>query len=302
MKIGIVGGGALGLTFAAALAAANDVVVLVRRDELAERIARAGIAIVDGDGATVVRAGASTEPRALADRDALIVAVKTYATQSALAPLRDLLPARTLVASIQNGLDFVADAMRALPRARLVAGSTTQGAIALGPARVRPIGRGTTVFARLDDTTPTSGELAEAFRRAGVAASVADDIRSVLWRKLIVNVAINPLAALSARTNGAIADDPDLVPLARALAAEAAAVAAAEGITIENAWALVEGAARATAANRNSMLQDLDAHRRTENDAIGGAILRHAAAHGIATPLTAAIVALVRAHERGAGR
>jgi 2-dehydropantoate 2-reductase len=298
MRIGILGGGALGLTFAAALASAHDVVVLVRRRELAERIVGDGIALVDAGETEHVRVEASVEPRALADREALIVAVKAYATRTALAPLRDLVRAETLIVSVQNGLDFEHEAREALPTARLAAGSTTQGAILLGPGRIRAIGSGTTTIAREDRAHPTSDELAAAFADAGVTANVVDDIRPVLWRKLIVNAAINPLGALAARPNGAVASDPDLAALARDLTTEAAAVAAAEGVAVDDPWMLVEGAARATAANRNSMLQDLDAGRPTENEAIGGALLRRAAAHGLSVPTTAAITALVRARER----
>ena len=298
MKIGIVGGGAIGLTFAAALAAAHDVIVLVRRAEVADTLAHDGIALtVDGE-TTYVPVRATLDAAAFADRDAVIVAVKAYATRDALAPLRGILPPHTLVASIQNGLDNDAAAREALPGARVVAGSTTQGAVALGPGRVRPMGRGTTTFARDDAAEPSSDALAAGFRAAGLDARVADDIAPVLWRKLVINAAINPLGALTGRLNGAMTTDPDLAPLARTLAEEAAAVAAAEGVPIADPWTLVEGAAGATAANRNSMLQDLDAGRPTEIDAITGALVRRAAAHGIAVPLTATIAHLVAARER----
>jgi 2-dehydropantoate 2-reductase len=299
VKIGVVGAGGIGLTLAAALAAAHDVVVLARRDEVAEAIARDGIALVSAEGEVRhVAVRATTDPRALADRDAVLVAVKAYATQAALTPLRGVLPPHALVASVQNGLDNDAAARAALPGARIVAGSTMQGAIGLGPGRVQPIGRGATIFGRDDGASPTSGELAAAFAAAGLDARVVDDATPLLWRKLVVNAAINPLGALARRTNGDVVSDPDLVPLARSLVAEAVAVAASAGVEIDDAWAIVEAAGRASAANRNSMLQDLDAGRPTEIDAISGAIARRAAAHGIAVPLTVAMARLIRARGR----
>lgn len=298
MKIGIVGGGAIGLTFAAALVAVHDVVVLVRRREVADALTRDGIALTGDDETTHVPVRATLDAAAFADRDAVIVAVKAYATSDALAPLRAVLPPHALVVSVQNGLDNDAAAREALPAARVVAGSTTQGAVALGPGRVRPTGRGTTTFGRDDAAHPSSDALAAAFTAAGLDARVVDEIAPVLWRKLVVNAAINPLGALTGRLNGAVTTDPDLAPLARTLAAEAAAVAAAEGVPIGDPWSVVEGAARATAANRNSMLQDLDAGRPTEIDAIAGAVVRRAAAHGIAVPLTATVAHLLAARER----
>jgi 2-dehydropantoate 2-reductase len=299
MKIGIVGAGAIGLTFAAALARSNDVVVLARRPAVADVIARDGIAIEDGRGdAQHVAVRATADPSAFADRDTVIVAVKAYATEDALAPLRAVLPPHVLVASVQNGLGNVEAARTALPGARVIAGSTTQGAIAIADGRVRPMNAGTTIFARDDAAAPSSDDLAAAFAASGLDARVADDVGAILWQKLIANAAINPVCALAARPNGAVVTDPDLEALARALAAEAAAVARAEGAEPGEAWRAVEAAARASAANRNSMLQDLEAGRRTEIEAISGEIARRAATHGIAVPVTETVLRLVRGRER----
>jgi 2-dehydropantoate 2-reductase len=309
MRIGIVGAGAIGLTFAAGLSRAHDVVLLARRSAVAETIARDGVTIEFGDDVRNARVRATTDAAALADREALIVAVKTYSTAEALAPLRGVLASRALVATIQNGIDNADVVRAALPGARVIAGTTQQGVVRLGDGRVRSVNEGTTIFARDDAAAPTSDGLAQAFASAGLDARVADDVDLILWRKLVIVAAINPLGALTSRTNGAVVTDDDLVPLAEALCAEAAAVARAEGVDPGEAWETVAAAARATAANRNSMLQDMDAGRPTEIDAISGAILRRAQARGIAVPVTATMLRLVRARERssserahGAGR
>jgi 2-dehydropantoate 2-reductase len=298
MKIGIVGAGAIGLTFAAALAPANDVVVLARRAEVAAAIERDGIALCFAAETAFVPVNTTLDPAALRDRDAVLIAVKAHQTRRALEPLRGILAPHALVVSLQNGLDNDRAARETLPAARVVAATTMRAAIVLGPGRVRPIGNGTTTIARDGAASPTSDDLSATFQAAGLDARVVDDIRPAVWEKLIVNAAINPLGALTGRTNAALTDDPDLAALGRALAAEAAAVASAEGVTIADPWGLVEAAVSATAANRNSMLQDLEAGRPTEIDAIGAAIVRHADAHAIAVPLTKAIVQLIRARER----
>ncbi|MDQ6942984.1 MAG: 2-dehydropantoate 2-reductase [Candidatus Eremiobacteraeota bacterium] len=300
MKIGILGAGAIGLTFAAALARVHDVVLLARRSAVAEMILRDGVALEAGDGARRVAVRATTDAGSFAGCDAVIVAVKAYATANALAPLRGVLPPHALVATVQNGIDNVETVREALPGARAIAGSTTQGAVLLGDGRVRTVNRGTTTFGRDDTAAPTSGELAAAFIAAGLDARVADDVNVLLWRKLVIVAAINPLGALTSSTNGAVVSDPELVPLARALAIEAAAVAKSEGVDPGDPWAAVEAAARATAANRNSMLQDLDAGRPTEIDAISGAIVSRAQNHGIAVPVTETMLRLVRAREQNA--
>jgi 2-dehydropantoate 2-reductase len=298
VKIGVVGAGAIGLSFAAALAPANDVVVLARRAEVAAAIERDGIALSFPEGTAFVPVRATLDPAALRDRDAVLIAAKTHQTRAALEPLRGNLAPHALIVSLQNGLDNDRAARETLPGARVVAATTTRAAIALRPGRVRPAGEGMTSIARDRDASPTSDDLAATLARAGLGVRVVDDIRPAMWEKLIVNAAVNPLGALTGRTNGALTEDPDLAALGRALAAEAAAVANAEGVAISDPWRLVQAAVSATAANRNSMLQDLDAGRPTEIDAIGAAIVRRADAHGIAVPLTKAIVQLVRARER----
>ena len=300
MKIGIVGSGAIGLTFAAALAPAMDVIVLARRASVAELLARDGIAIDRGARTEHVRVSATADPRAFVERDAVILAVKSFSTASALEPLRDVLAPHTLVASVQNGIDNAGVARSVLPRARVIAGSTTQGAIRLGDGRIRPANDGTTTFARDASAWPASDDLAAAFAAAGLSAQVTGDIQAVLWRKLVVNAALNPSCALTSRENGAVVTDPDLGALARTLALEAAAVARAEDVDVGDPWLAVEAAASASTANRNSMLQDLDAGRPTEIDAISGAVVRRAATHGIAVPVTEAVLRLVRGRERAA--
>jgi len=321
VRIGVVGAGALGLTFAAALARAHDVILLARREDVAARILRDGVRVEtteDGRAAAPARASrtsgfaaegvavrATADPADLFDRAACLIAVKAYATTDAVSPLRDVLSPGTLVATVQNGIDNGAAIASALPHAVVLEAVTNQGAILLSDGRVRAVNNGTTVFGRRSRFAAPAGagdapgdRLASAFAEAGIDARAVDDIAPLLWRKLIANAAINPLGALTGRANGAVLDDTDLAALARTLAAEAAAVAAAEGIDAGDPWSAVEAAARPTASNRNSMLQDLDAGRRTEIDAIGGAILRRARERGIAVPLTEAVTRLVRARER----
>src|SRR5947209_15940635 len=110
MKIGVVGAGALGLTFAAALSSANDVVLLARRRSVAELIAREGAGIARDDGIEHFRVRITVDPHEMADRDALLVAVKAHATGEALGALRGVLGPHALVASVQNGIENVADA------------------------------------------------------------------------------------------------------------------------------------------------------------------------------------------------
>ena len=298
MKIGIVGGGALGLVFAAALTPHHDVTLLVRRAAVADELRAGGIAAERDGLVTTIPIRATVDAHDLAACDAVLVAVKAAATHDALAPLAAVLRAGALVVSLQNGIDHVDVARAALPGVRVVAGPTMQGATQLDARSVRFAGAGETIIARDGRGDPGADDVAAAFLAAGLRARAVDDATAILWDKLVRNCAINPLAALVGRTNGAVASDPELIAVARQLAGEAATVALAEGVDVGDPWALVEAAAKATAANRSSMLQDIEAGRTTEIDAISGAVLRRAERRGIPVPATAMIVALIHAKER----
>jgi 2-dehydropantoate 2-reductase len=141
--------------------------------------------------------------------------------------------------------------------------------------------------------------LGKYLRKAGFEARVARDIRQARLRKLLANVCLNPVTALFRVRNGALREPPYAI-LAEALALEAAPVLRAEGLAITAAGAIarVMEVARTTARNRSSMLQDLLAGRRTENDHLTGALLRLARRHRLAVPTHAALHRLIHVIER----
>jgi 2-dehydropantoate 2-reductase len=127
-------------------------------------------------------------------------------------------------------------------------------------------------------------------------ASAGGDMRPIIWGKLVINAAINPVAALAGEPNGQVAERPSLRALAQAIAEEGEAVAKAEGVSLPypSAAEAVLETSRRTAANRCSMLQDLDAGRMTEIDYLNGAIIRAAERHNLSVPANRAITALIR--------
>jgi 2-dehydropantoate 2-reductase len=128
-----------------------------------------------------------------------------------------------------------------------------------------------------------------------------DAIDREIWQKAAVNAAINGPTALCGTTNGTIADDPELRGLAMEIAHEAVQVAATQGFVLLDIEHALIDTATATAQNRSSMLQDIEAGRPTEADAIYGEIQRAARLKGIATPRIDALSALIDARSRVAG-
>ena len=143
-----------------------------------------------------------------------------------------------------------------------------------------------------------AAELAAVFSDAGLPAVAVPDIDRWIWRKLAVNAAINGLTALGGFRNGAIAADDELLDAAETIAEEVATVARGRGIELGGMRRVVLETAVATADNRSSMLQDLDARRLTEVDAIHGAVLAAGIEVGVAAPAIQVIAALIRAKEK----
>ena len=176
---------------------------------------------------------------------------------------------------------------------RVALGTTTTGATLLGPGLVRAGGDGIVSIER----HPALGPLEDALRSAKFNLQTVDDAQSLIWGKLVINAAINPLTALLRIPNGELLMHPATREVMGALACETAAVATAERIHLpfSNPVNAAEDVARKTAANHSSMFQDMRRGAPTEIDAICGAVTLRGEKHGIATPYNRACWKLVQA-------
>ncbi len=296
MEILVFGAGSMGSFFGGLLSVRQDVLLVGRREHM-EAIRAHGLRI-SGKTVRLVRPRTDLKVPANARPDLVLVATKAYDTADAMSRLRRSARTATFL-TLQNGLDN-ADVI-ARSASRVVAGTTSHGVTFVGPGEVRHAGIGETTIGpwkgvERDDVV----RIRDVFEEAGIHTRVAEDIRAELWSKLVVNASINPLAALAGVANGRLVQDADLDALLAEVCRETVRVAEASGIDLD-AEALLRRTrlvARRTARNRSSMLQDLDHHRRTEIDAITGAVLRAAERGGADAPLSRALYALVRARER----
>jgi 2-dehydropantoate 2-reductase len=295
VQILVFGAGAMGSFFGGLLAARQDVLLVGRREHM-DAIHAHGLRI-SGKTARIARPESTTRIPASAHPELVLVATKAYDTEAAMASLKRFARSALFV-TLQNGLDNAEVIARTA--SRVIAGTTSHGVTFLGPGEVRHAGIGDTTigaWAGVDEDEVV--RVRDIFEEAGVRTRIADDIKKELWAKLVVNASINPLAALAGVANGRLVQDKGLQALLEAVGREAVAVGRADGIDLD-ADELVRRTrlvARRTAGNRASMLQDLDRHRRTEIDAITGAILRTAERRGVDAPLNRALLALVRARE-----
>ncbi|MGC2789616.1 MAG: 2-dehydropantoate 2-reductase [Thermoplasmata archaeon] len=300
MKILIVGAGAVGSLLGARLSAAGEAVQLVGRPEHVAAIRARGLR-VEGTDAGTFYPEALLDVRAAATPDAVVLAVKTFGLPMAAAELAARFPALVPTLLPQNGLHIegaVAGLLRT-PRgedpARWIVRAINSVPVTLVDAGiVRQAGEGELVLRDPDLPGPSSGAAAvfrAAFSRAGLRLRLVADLEREVWRKALVNAAINPVTALHRVPNGRLLDSPYREE-ARALLREAQQAAEVAGYPFsdEEADRDLDRVVRSTADNRSSMLQDRERGRPTEIDAILGEILRTARARGLDLPVTRSVI------------
>ena len=291
----ILGTGALANLFAARLARA--VVAVTMLGTWPEGIAALqahGVELVSPDGrAQTFPVRATADPTECAGAKRALVLVKSWQTARAARQLAACLSPDGLVLTLQNGLGNRELLVERLGAARVLSGSTTTGATLLGPGRVRPGGEGVVTLER----HPGLARFQPLFAAAGFRVEITDDMDALLWGKLTINAAINPLTAVLRLPNGELLTRPGTRSLMAALANETAAVAATLGIQLpfDDPVVAAEEVARRTAANHSSMLQDVERGAPTEIDAICGAVTRFGEQVGVPTPVNRTLWQLVQA-------
>jgi 2-dehydropantoate 2-reductase len=203
--------------------------------------------------------------------------------------------------TLQNGMGNAETIAKHIPSNRILAGTTAHGATMLEAGSIRHAGAGPTtvgMWAGGQKEFQIARQIADQFTQAGIESAAVEAVRPVIWDKLLVNVGINAITALTGIKNGQILDLELTRELSRAAVEEAASVARAQGIEIrQDPAAHVFQVAAATAANRSSMGQDVDHRRPTEIKAINGFVAREADRMGLAAPVNRALTALVETME-----
>lgn len=302
MRIVVVGPGAIGCLFAAFLAKdGHDVAILDHRDERARHIAGFGVRVEDGPSEIKVRVQAASHASFLEPARFVFICVKAYDTAEACRNTLPLVTKSTLVVSLQNGSGNADTLSRFVPESQLLCATTAQASLYLGAGHVRHTGSGPTVMAPVSTGVldPVS-ELAAALSRSGIDTRAVTDCEAMLWSKLVINAAVNPLTAIHKVANGVLLEDPPLRARMAVVAREAAAVARAGGISLDfdNEVQEVERICRATSGNESSMLRDLRGNRKTEIDEITGMIVARAGTLGIPVPENTKLLEAVRALEQ----
>ena len=291
----IVGTGAMACLFAARLSATGTPVIMLGSwPEGLQALQQYGVRMVTADGREqAYPVKATHDPLDCANVKYGLVLVKSWQTRRAAWQLAQCLAADGLVLTLQNGAGNYETLAEFLAARRVALGTTTVGATLLGPGQVRPAGEGLISLGG----HPALAPLASWLRSAGFIIENAPDANTLLWGKLVINAAINPLTALLGVQNGELLNRPTAYELLKAVAREAASVAVAQGISLPypDPVTAAETTARRTASNYSSMLQDRQRGAPTEIDAICGAIVQAGERTDVPTPINRTLWQLVKA-------
>lgn len=301
MKVAVLGSGAMGCLFGAAFHRAGAQVTLVD-------VNGAHVDAINTDGLELdLRSGVEHLPiRAALPADVtepvdlVLVFTKTFHTQGALEGIAAAISETTHLLSLQNGLGndkrlagFVSDD-------RVMVGASMLPSDLLGPGRVRSHGEGYSKLYPAFGGDPAFAEQVAALLTAGGLETVLDPkIHEVIWSKAIFNATMNPLCALTRRTPGFLGANPESRATILSAVAEGVAAAHANGVMVDGQpiYDLTEVSMTDHADHEPSMLQDLHAGRRTEVDAINGAIVTAAKEAGVAAPVLETLWHLVKLEE-----
>ena len=315
MKIVIAGAGAIGGYLGAKLARAGaDVVLFARGPHLAAMRER-GLRVSSPDGDFEVRPSVTGELASIGHADVVFLGVKAHSL-TALAPaLPPLFHSDTVVVSTQNGIPWwyfqgAGGELEGLSLERVDPGGAIASAIE--PRRIV----GSLAYFSTDLAAPglihhtegnrislgePSGERSERVRRiaealiaAGLRAPATTRIRHEIWVKLLGNVAFNPISALTGGTLEAMVRHPEVSQVVRDVMREAEAVVAKLGIELPVSIEQRMAGAEKVGAHKTSMLQDLEAGRPLELEAVVGAVVELGERLGVAMPVTRTVYGLVK--------
>ena len=310
MRIAVIGAGAMGGSYGGLLAVAGEEVGLVdARTDHVEAIRSGGLRVSGAVGEHVVRLPATSSPEGLEPSgggwaDLVIVFTDSNATREAARGAGHLLGPEGFAITFQNGIGNVETLQEELGAERVLGGSSMCSALVEAPGHVVMTHRGPTSIGELDGRrTNRLQRVAAALERAGFEVQVKDDVNARIWTKFIINSAVNALCATTGLRVGEVGRLAEMDALQDRILDEAFALVRAREIPVAEAdvRAGIKRSCRLR-FSRPSMLQHVEAGRRTEIDAINGALVRESHKLGLAAPYNEALTALLKGRELNAIR
>lgn len=323
MKVCVVGAGAIGGTLAAAFARGGATVSLLARGATLQAVQRDGLRIERAGTIESHLLAASDTPQALGAQDLVVVAVKAPSLPTVVPVVQALLGDRSRVLTAMNGIPWWfldggfggSVAGRALhsidpdgllaasmPSERVVGSVVHLGSSTPSPGVVRwQTGKGIVLGDPAGGADQFIDDVAQTLVTGGLSATTSPQIQRDVWWKLWGNMTMNPVSLLTTSTMDLILDDPLVLELIEAVMLEAKALGAALGIPIDQVPADRHRITRTLGAFRTSMLQDLDAGRPVELDALLGSVVELGELAKVPMATTRQLFGLARMRARSVG-
>ena len=301
MKIVIIGAGAMGCLYGAYLSRNNDVVMLDSYKPQVDAINENGIRVLEEDGTEGiydhVRAALSGEYRE--EADLVIVFVKSTFSEDALRTNRRLFGENTLVMTLQNGAGNDRKIAQYVDKKNIIIGTSKHNSVNLGGGEVRHSGHGTTTIGSNLKENANLAVIRDLLEESGFHAEITEDIQRIIWSKLFVNLSINTFTAITRSPIFSMIDNQYAWDFAEKMICEAVDVAEADGthFSYMEVLNMVHHVCEDAGKGFSSMSQDVMHCRRTEIDAINGAIVEQAKLYNVPVPYNTLIVDLIHAIE-----
>ena len=320
MKVCIYGAGAIGGWMGSKLAQAGNSLDVVARGATLDVLKRDGLTLVSGDSRVTVPVNASDDPKSLGVQDLVVVAVKAPSLPAVAQQIAPLLGPETIVLTAMNGvpwwflqggfggplagtqleaIDPGGKIDAAIP-ARHVIGCVVHVSCALdAPGVVRHhFGNGLIIGEPSGEATPRAKALLDLLARAGIETKLSPQIQKDVWYKLWGNMTVNPISLLTGATTDVILNDDLVRGFISTIMLEAKEIGARIGVPIADSPEDRHAITRKLGAFKTSMLQDVEAGRAVELDALVSAVRELGQHAGVQTPFTDALLGLARLRAR----
>ena len=306
MKIVMLGAGALGSTIGGTLAmGGNDVHFVDMWQEHVDLINKDGLHMTNEKEDWYVRGDARTTADTIGEADLVIVLVKSFATKQAVEQLKqtNVIGKNTLVMSLQNGLGNEETIASVIGSENVISGKTYVGGrlIQAGYISAGVQGKWTYIGELNGEITDRIQTVCNVFNDAGLLCEVSDNIKGLIWDKLLINVAAGALCGITRLPYGPLYEEDYIKDVAVAAIQEGIQVAKAAGVVLKSEdpqYPWVAASEGLPGTFKTSILQSLELKRPTEIDFINGSIVEWGKKYGIATPVNQTLVACVKGIEK----
>lgn len=303
MKFCFLGAGALGSAIGGTLARNGKEVYLVDQwQEHVDRINQDGLIFIEDEKEIHIPIKAVTDPSTLGTMDVIVVLVKSFATGAAIKQASSLIGPETVVVSLQNGLGNEEIIEKQVGSEKIIGGKAYVGGVLKAPGKIIPgvVGKEICIGEMTGETTERIKKIAQEFNDGGIITKISDNIKGMIWDKLLINVATGALAGITGLGYGDLYKIKEIEETAFAAIEEGIAVAKASNISLstEKPKQIWEKAAVGLPYEfKTSILQSLEKKQRSEVDFINGAVVRWGKKLNIETPVNHALIACVKGIE-----